>query len=74
MIIEAIKWPLAKEKGSDATEHGSDDSEDEVAPAAVSAIAKFFKTFVEQGTCFHINLNIYSYKYWTHQEKSRKLL
>ncbi|KAK0149957.1 hypothetical protein N1851_009281 [Merluccius polli] len=43
MIIEAIKWPLAKE-------NDSDDSEDDIAPATVSAIARFFQTFVEQAS------------------------
>ncbi|KAK0136708.1 hypothetical protein N1851_027115 [Merluccius polli] len=43
MIIEAIKWPLAKE-------NDSDDSEDDIAPATVSAIAMFFQTFVEQAS------------------------
>ena len=54
MIIEAIKWPLAKNNDD------SDDSEDDIAPATVSAIARFFQTFIEQGTSLHINLNIYS--------------
>ena len=52
MIIEAIKWPLAK--------NNSDDSEDDIAPATVSAIARFFQTFIEQGSSLHINLNIYT--------------
>lgn len=52
MIIEAIKWPLAKESDSD-------ESEDEIEPAKVNTIARFFQTFVEQGTNLYLNLNIY---------------
>ncbi len=69
MIIEAIKWPLDKELDSD-------ESEEELEPAKVNTAAKFFQTFVEQGTNLYKNLNIYNKgnNYWTYQEKSRKQL
>lgn len=51
MVLEAIQWPLDKE-------YASDDSEDEVDPATTSAILGYFRSFVEQGTSLHKNLDI----------------